>query len=603
MRNYTGIALGAIPKPDAPDFLPRLQNTLSVIDSFLRDASFGFARIEAGQAPSGGGGSIGGVSDHGELSGLGDDDHAQYALLAGRTPFQQLTGGPLGTDNLYLRGASATGTGGTVFLQAINTSGAGTGPTFSVVNAAATVEYMGGNRWGETYVKTSNVVAGGTYTCGLYIEGNTASVPAMRIGSIGTGTGSIYKNGTTAFTILDNQGLALLSSSTVYVGNGASYSTLGFDLNGLFTIRGSTSGLLKIEAATATTTHTLTWPAAQGAANTVLKNNGSGTLAWSTVASIFDTTANYANTGLWDFTQPSADSAAVVQLRAHPSSVGSNLLEAIGTDGTTVKASINAINGDVFAGAATFSGNVIANYDAGTGNGGTFTIEGGVPTGGWAYDFPANGGTVVCDGSSTVYVLALGLTSSFRANTLSSGAAFQDNTSSSKKLRFILSTAVGNNSLQINSTAARAYATQDVAGTFVQVGNTTASAAVLGKSDLTAQTGNIAATTMLTAHAGSTGMYRLSFYFKTTTAGTPAVAVVKATVTWDDGTAGQTRDVTLLSGVTALAVNHDLGTLNATSQGSLIVYAAASTAITFTTTGTYTGSPQYTLRTRIESLG
>jgi len=53
-----------------------------------------------GALPSGGGG---GVTDHGALTGLGDDDHAQYALLAGRSTDQTLKG--------------ATGAYGTLTLQ------------------------------------------------------------------------------------------------------------------------------------------------------------------------------------------------------------------------------------------------------------------------------------------------------------------------------------------------------------------------------------------------------------------------------------------------------------------------------------------------------
>ena len=51
--------------------------------------------IPSGVAP-------GGVSDHGALTGLGDDDHSQYALLAGRAGGQTLLGGISGSDKLIL---------------------------------------------------------------------------------------------------------------------------------------------------------------------------------------------------------------------------------------------------------------------------------------------------------------------------------------------------------------------------------------------------------------------------------------------------------------------------------------------------------------------
>lgn len=142
-----------------------------------------------------------------------------------------------------------------------------------------------------------------------------------------------------------------------------------------------------------------------------------------------------------------------------------------------------------------------------------------------------------------------------------------------------------------------------VAGSFgksVVSGATTSAAGVLGKSDLTAQTGSIGAVTLLTGGASTAGMYRVSVYMVTTTAGT-ALDVVKATVAWNDG-AAQTLDVPLLTTAGA-ATNLDLATLNAKAQGSVIVYAAASQNITYTTTVTKTGTPQYAIHVRIEALG
>lgn len=46
-----------------------------------------------------------GQIDHGTIGGLGDDDHTQYALLAGRSGGQVITGGLLVGDTLTLRGA------------------------------------------------------------------------------------------------------------------------------------------------------------------------------------------------------------------------------------------------------------------------------------------------------------------------------------------------------------------------------------------------------------------------------------------------------------------------------------------------------------------
>ncbi len=46
------------------------------------------------------------IDDHGELVGLGDDDHTQYALLAGRAGGQTLYGGAAASENLTLESTS-----------------------------------------------------------------------------------------------------------------------------------------------------------------------------------------------------------------------------------------------------------------------------------------------------------------------------------------------------------------------------------------------------------------------------------------------------------------------------------------------------------------
>lgn len=44
--------------------------------------------------------------DHGALAGLGDDDHTQYALLAGRAGGQELIGGIAAGEDMTLRSTS-----------------------------------------------------------------------------------------------------------------------------------------------------------------------------------------------------------------------------------------------------------------------------------------------------------------------------------------------------------------------------------------------------------------------------------------------------------------------------------------------------------------
>lgn len=57
-------------------------------------------------------------------------------------------------------------------------------------------------------------------------------------------------------------------------------------------LNGTSSGTLVFVPAATTTSHTLTWPSAQGAASTLLSNNGSGALSWVSVSSL---TADFAD--------------------------------------------------------------------------------------------------------------------------------------------------------------------------------------------------------------------------------------------------------------------------------------------------------------------
>lgn len=58
-----------------------------------------------------------GVTDHGALTGLSDDDHSIYALLAGRSSGQTLKGGTGTTDVLSLVGTSGNGTATNAAIQ------------------------------------------------------------------------------------------------------------------------------------------------------------------------------------------------------------------------------------------------------------------------------------------------------------------------------------------------------------------------------------------------------------------------------------------------------------------------------------------------------
>jgi len=66
----------------------------------------------------------GGATDHGALTGLGDDDHTQYPLLLGRSSGQTLIGGTGTTDDLILRTTSGVGASGADMFFQVGNNGA-----------------------------------------------------------------------------------------------------------------------------------------------------------------------------------------------------------------------------------------------------------------------------------------------------------------------------------------------------------------------------------------------------------------------------------------------------------------------------------------------
>jgi len=70
--------------------------------------------------------------------------------------------------------------------------------------------------------------------------------------------------------------------ATTPIGSGTRRNAVSINANGSLSIFATTSGTISLAAAATTTSHTITLPAAQGAANTHLLNDGSGNLFWGT---------------------------------------------------------------------------------------------------------------------------------------------------------------------------------------------------------------------------------------------------------------------------------------------------------------------------------
>lgn len=104
-----------------------------------------------------------------------------------------------------------------------------------------------------------------------------------------------------------------------------------------------------------------------------------------------------------------------------------------------------------------------------------------------------------------------------------------------------------------------------------------------------AQTASIGSTTLFTASA--TGLYQLSYYLVTTTAG--SAGTVLATFGWNDGAAGRTLVTTTIV----------LSALTGFLGGVATIYLAAGQVVTYATTvAAAVGSPQYTIAIALRKL-
>lgn len=491
-----------------------------------------------------------GVTDHGELTGLTDDDHLQYLLLAGRSGGQVIA-------NLDIADIPLT-------VNAI------VGQTSAIMS------------WKKNLIEVMSLATDGR----LNVYGSIT--PRVSNGSVSLNLTSTtdaseiqFKNNGSAALRINNQvnsAIALtIGTLTVEVGN------VTINPGNIFVTAGSIilSGASQAVRVASTGGFQFINNTGSSFVNALLKDTSDRLQVGSTgISDIFIKPANtlVATFNASGITVPSTITGSIIE----------HLLTGDG-DGTGPGIILQCASTSGLGGGVRLAL-----------SGGNCELIGTLSTG-RVIIIPDQSGTLMLTGNK--YGLLGSISSVFDSNTASSGSSFADTGTTSKKLRMVLSGAVGNNSLNIISTAARDYKTQDYGSSFILGGNTTSASGVLGKSSLAAQAGNIAAQTLLTASANSSGKYRITFYVKTTTAGA-ALDVVKFTVAFNDG-AAQAADVLLTELVAtpvAPLINHDLATLNKSTFGSVIVKSAASQAITWTSTVTKTGAPQYSVDVGIEAL-
>ena len=145
--------------------------------------------------------SAGGVSDHGLLTGLGDDDHSQYGLLLGRTGGQTLIGGLGAGDDLRLQSTSSV-TKGLVYL------GSGSGYYYDEANDILSALNLGssGNRalqfggsggnyltlWASSSTDPVQLRLSTSSDSGISIRGKTGQNTYVEL--LSTGTETVYVN-------------------------------------------------------------------------------------------------------------------------------------------------------------------------------------------------------------------------------------------------------------------------------------------------------------------------------------------------------------------------------------------------------------------------
>lgn len=168
------------------------------------------------------------------------------------------------------------------------------------------------------------------------------------------------------------------------------------------------------------------------------------------------------------------------------------------------------------------------------------------------------------------------------------GVRFQDTTTSTKRLRFVLSGAVGDNVMSLSNTAARTYTFPNDTGTVAIIAAPSAAA-----TDLTGKTGAVtAATIYTTTHAGFFQMEAYTVITAFTAGGT-----ITVDATWTDPAATNTN--VTFSTFAYTAVNQN-SFVTGTGPHRVSFYATSGSAIQVRTT--FSGTATYSTYVRLTAL-
>jgi hypothetical protein len=360
-------------------------------------------------------------------------------------------------------------------------------------------------------------------------------------------------------------------------------------------LSGSVSGTLTQLPAATTTSYSVTWPSAQGAANTVLSNNGSGALSWVLLGSLPADFADNVFTLHDDVTpskklafQLSGLSASTTRTLTPPDASGTLTLNDFASTFTSVK-TFDADNGGapVISGVDDSTTTLFTIHGTNSGFDATFTMS----------SLSANRVLAIPDGAGQLVTQTSTVSMSNKtlaATTLINMGASGVLTGAGAKLTRAASTTIY---AQLDLSAlsgTRVVALPDVTSQVSMVGDAAdppASANQIGKVNRTAQAAAIAATNL--TNATPAGYYRVGYYLEDTI-GDVTAGTVQLTVAWTDDI-GATTATSAVVTLTGAGTIRDSNSIEVYLASGNITYSVAATGIF--------GTAKYALRMRVEFLG
>lgn len=633
-RDFRGIPFSTLPEPDAVDFTFRLRNMLSEIDQWARDQSFAMGRIERGQVPNGSGDPLPGGSglelpddvgavlfiDSGPSLGSDGDvffwDTANSVLGIGtNTPAANLHVEALGQSVYAYPVATPFGVG--FWLNNLGTSA----NLWEYVDDPITPDdatYLSQNGVGGSLVfnltSLSTPSAGSTHT--LSIRARVDDV-----GAVSTFNWTLSSNGN---TVASDSGLTLgagfatithvLTPSEVALITHYNFLTLGLSSSG---VAGDNYFVSWCELAITTSDADLIrWDLYGGTESGRISPTGHmgiGTSSDSLTSNMLTVESDSAATVGELIKGATSQSGNLLEFRNSADTLLSRFTSAGKLDGPIDNSTSQA--SALFTGAVTFTGasnsaespKILVNVGGFTGfgllldDGGGFLGE--IQTAGLTADrtwaFPDASGTFVLTGVAAT--IAGNTSTTLVSSTSGVGASFIDTTTSSKRLRMVLSGATGANAFVFTTSAARLWGFGNLSG-FVNITGDdppAVAAGALGKVDLTGQTAGIGSTNL--SNTPPAGLYRVDVYVATTTASGSGTPTLDVNIAWTD-VLGATNQNCVKEPSNATGFPHSLSATGRTSATMFIQVASGNIAYTTTITGA-SGSPQYAIYIRVTYLG